>query len=239
MRTSVETSTETGAAAAGFGTTLVISPHLDDAVFGCGELLSRVPGAHAVTVFAGLPPVSTALTDWDRASGFASAADSVRQRRDEDRRALEKLSAKPRWLDFLDAQYGDTPAPAAIAEALLALIAELRPRTVLLPLGLFHSDHALTHEAALAVRRKQPATVAAWLGYEDALYRRRAGLLQARLAKLLAHGIRATPLAVPGDSAAKAGAVRCYESQITALGASACADLSAPEGFWRLEEIEE
>jgi len=34
---------------------LVISPHLDDAVFSCRQLLAQAPGSVVVTVFAGIP----------------------------------------------------------------------------------------------------------------------------------------------------------------------------------------
>ena len=34
---------------------VVLSPHLDDAVLGCGRLLSAHPGATVVTVYAGAP----------------------------------------------------------------------------------------------------------------------------------------------------------------------------------------
>jgi hypothetical protein len=36
---------------------LVVSPHLDDAVFGCGELIASRPGATVARLFAG-PPAS-------------------------------------------------------------------------------------------------------------------------------------------------------------------------------------
>ena len=35
---------------------VVVSPHLDDAVLGCGRFLAVHPGATVVTVFAGNPP---------------------------------------------------------------------------------------------------------------------------------------------------------------------------------------
>ena len=58
------------------------------------------------------------------------------------------------WLDFLDSQYGDTPQADAIADALLRIVRERRPDAVLLPAGLFHSDHALAHDAALRLRQR-------------------------------------------------------------------------------------
>jgi len=52
------------------GPVAVISPHLDDAVFACGELLAARPGSVVITVLAGRPPRDLPLTPWDAASGF-------------------------------------------------------------------------------------------------------------------------------------------------------------------------
>ena len=49
---------------------LAISPHCDDAVFGCGDVLAVHAGAAVVTVFAGSPAPAAALTRWDAAAGF-------------------------------------------------------------------------------------------------------------------------------------------------------------------------
>src|SRR4051812_5407345 len=135
---------------------LVVSPHLDDAVLGCGQLLFRQPGATVVTVFAGRPPAGTALTEWDAASGFSPGDDVVGARRAEDRAALELLGAEPYWLDHLDSQYGASPSVTEVAASLGAVVTTLTPSTVVIPLGLFHSDHALAHAACLYVLRERP-----------------------------------------------------------------------------------
>jgi LmbE family N-acetylglucosaminyl deacetylase len=84
------------------GRTVIVSPHLDDAVFGCGSLIAAHPGATVVTVFAGVPPHGAAASDWDhRRCGFASATRAVTRRREEDRVALSLLEARPAWRDFL------------------------------------------------------------------------------------------------------------------------------------------
>jgi LmbE family N-acetylglucosaminyl deacetylase len=85
---------------------IVVSPHLDDAVLGCGHLLAQRPGAVVITVFAGRPPRRERVTPWDAAAGFGPGDDVVGARRMEDRRALGALGARPLWLPFLDAQYG-------------------------------------------------------------------------------------------------------------------------------------
>ncbi|HEX6364363.1 MAG TPA: PIG-L family deacetylase, partial [Albitalea sp.] len=148
---------------------LVVSPHLDDAVLSCGRRLAAHPGGVVVTVFAGTPRDGERLTDWDARCGFAGAAQAMAARRDEDRAALARLRARPVWLDFLDAQYGETPALEAVREALAHVLGEARPDTVLYPLGLFHSDHLLAHEASRLALAAHPRVRA--LAYEDVPYR--------------------------------------------------------------------
>ncbi|PJX25966.1 hypothetical protein CAP48_08035 [Advenella sp. S44] len=46
---------------------LVISPHYDDAVFSCGELLAKIPSGMVMTVYTGVPEDGDVSTDWDLA----------------------------------------------------------------------------------------------------------------------------------------------------------------------------
>lgn len=219
---------------------LVISPHLDDAALSCADAIWRAPRAAVVTIFAGTPRDAAMQTDWDARSGFASAGEAMRARRAEDAAALQLLAAEPIQLDFLDSQYGDTPTADAVADALENVVREFAPDTVLLPGGLFHSDHVLAHEAALLVRKRLPGLD--WRMYEEAHYRRIAGFLQRRLASLIDIGVQATPLPSRHDAnaaAVKEAAIACYASQLRALAAKVRdghADAFAPECFWRLED---
>jgi LmbE family N-acetylglucosaminyl deacetylase len=219
---------------------LVISPHLDDAVLGCGRWLAAHPGATVLTVFAGAPPhADRCRTEWDRRCGFADAAQATALRRAEDTAALDRLRAEPLWLDFLDSQYGDTPGTRALADALLACFRHLSPRQLLLPLGLFHSDHGLCHDAVLQAASLLP-TPPDLVAYEDAGYRAMPGLLQRRLCTLHQAGIEATPAdddpcTAGGDCAdAKRAAVQAYASQWRALGAGMARDVERPERRWLL-----
>jgi LmbE family N-acetylglucosaminyl deacetylase len=218
------------------GRMMLVSPHLDDAVFSCGDLLDHCPDALVVTVFAGTPDTD-ASTDWDRRCGFGNPTDAMRARRTEDRAALLQLRARPRWLHFLDSQYLATPTAAAIAAAMQALIEETRPDVLIVPMGLFHSDHVLVSDALLPLAATHHAP--AWVVYEDALYRCIAGQLQARLAALASQGIWLSPLTgAPQPGGRKAAAVRCYASQLRALSDGARRDLDDPERFWTLDRIE-
>jgi len=214
---------------------LVISPHLDDAVLSCGRLLISHPGSTVLTVFAGTPQDGQRLTDWDSRCGFDNAAQAMQARRREDVAALALVGATPHWLDHCDSQYGCTPALDQLVESLQAALLDLLPDVVLFPLGLFHSDHLLVHDAsALALGA---LTGALSFAYEDSPYRSKPGELQQRLSALASSGICATParLHADGSEALKAQAVRAYASQLIAFGPHGLDDTAMPERCWRLE----
>jgi len=227
------------------GRILVISPHLDDGVFSCAELLAAHPGSMVLTIFAGVPDEFDELTDWDAACGFASARQAIATRRAEDRAALDLLHAEPCWLDFCDSQYrrdnyhaeSGTGAVDEIATRLRDALHESRAQTILVPCGLFHDDHRLAHAATLPVLRDAPQNN--WLAYEEAQYRRVPGTLQQRLAALAVAGVTATPIDVPLHRGAqtKREAVHRYASQLRGLstpGRPGYLDVFAPERYWRL-----
>jgi LmbE family N-acetylglucosaminyl deacetylase len=220
------------------GKLLVVSPHLDDAVFGCGELLASHPGAVVVTVFAGMPAQTWWAPEWDTACGFSSARQAVVARRREDREALEILRAQPCWLNCLDAQYRGRKPADGTALKLARALRRHEADTVAIPLGLFHEDHKLAHEAAVGLLRMSQGK--RWIAYEDALYRRIPGLKEERLALIERAGIAAEPIGAPpepGLQAHKSRAVRCYASQLRGLasaGRPGHVDVLAPESYWRL-----
>jgi LmbE family N-acetylglucosaminyl deacetylase len=219
---------------------LVVSPHFDDAVISCGAFIAAHPGSVVHTVFSGCP-AEDVTTDWDQHCGFTNAAEAMRERACEDDFALEILGAVADRDDFLDAQYapyGTAPTVESIASKLGEAVRLHAARTLLVPLGLFHSDHELVHRACIDVWNAKPALKC--FAYEDALYRRMSGLLQARLADLAARGISATP--EPGhwranqhDQALKREAVKAYASQLKAFGPEGYDDVFCTERCWKLE----
>lgn len=219
---------------------LVVSPHLDDAALGCAGPLTAAREAFVCNVFTGFPAPSLPLTPWDASCGFASGAQAMQARLEEDGRALQILGACGRHLGFLDSQYAPLPERKRVAEAIVDAIDAIAPEVVLIPMGLHHCDHERVHEAALLARRKRASLV--WLGYEDLPYRRRRGVLQARLVALAHDAIQATPVTwVQTDLEVKARAVAAYASQLRAIEASS---RDEPDGgraaveherFWLLE----
>jgi LmbE family N-acetylglucosaminyl deacetylase len=149
------------------GGIVVLSPHLDDAVFSIGATIAaaaRRNDVRVVTVLAGDPSSVYVAGSWDRRSGFAAHRESVAARRREDARACALVGAEPIWLPFNDEQY---PRGGTDADVLTSLSTVVDGADVLLVPGwpLTHGDHAwltrlcLTHElpvARLGVYVEQP-----------------------------------------------------------------------------------
>jgi LmbE family N-acetylglucosaminyl deacetylase len=221
---------------------VVVSPHLDDAVLGCGRLLAAHPGATVITLYAGAPATyPDPPTPWDTVAGFGPGDDVLAARKEEDRAALAELGATPVWLDFVEHQYLDRPdwvGPEQTVDTLEAAVRAVEPTAVFVPFGLANPDHTATHDAARLVRDRIPELP--WYCYEDMGYQFIPGLLAWRVAQLFKAEVWPTPVAPPvaADGEAKAAAFAHYRSQIRALEADwqLSAKLAAPasEQFWRL-----
>lgn len=221
---------------------VVISPHLDDAVLGCAQLMAAHPGATVITVFAGEPPeYPDPMTRWDTLAGFASGDDVIAARRAEDAKALAELDALPVWLDHVEHQYlprEQWVRADAVVAPLEAAVRAAEPTLVLAPFGLANPDHVVTHEAALAVRERFGSPP--WVCYEDHGYKHIPGMLAWRVSQLFDRGLWPTPTAPPIDTGQerKQAAVSHYVSQLLALEADwqIGPKLAAPspEQYWRL-----
>jgi LmbE family N-acetylglucosaminyl deacetylase len=147
------------------GRVLVLSPHLDDAVFSLGAALAEAARAGAgvtvLTVLAGDPGSGAPAGPWDARAGFATAGEAASARREEDRAACAAIGAAPDWLPYGDAQYGrGTPDDAIWAE-----IAERAAHAdaLLVPgFPLANVDHSWLAELVLA-RVAEIAKVAAYV----------------------------------------------------------------------------
>jgi LmbE family N-acetylglucosaminyl deacetylase len=159
-------------------TTLVVSPHLDDAVL-------SVPGWIRSLALRGERVVVLTV--------FSAGGEEYPERRAEDLAALALLGAEPLHLGLLDApprrgvRRGfrelilcamDDEDAAAVARALVERIAALAPALTLLPLGVGeHIDHRIVHAAH--------TRLAGPLGfYEDRPYARVEHAVTARLLRL-------------------------------------------------------
>ena len=132
----------------------ILSPHLDDAVLSCWHVLTQPGVVVVVNVFAGVPASLGAPAWWDRYTGATDSWERVRERIDEDRRALALTGRTAVNLDFLDEQYREAdelPAPpTAQLERLLAPGARVYAPAAFAD----HTDHALVRAAALELRTR-------------------------------------------------------------------------------------
>ncbi|WGS53942.1 PIG-L family deacetylase [Paraburkholderia sp. D15] len=217
----------------------IVSPHFDDAVFSCGELLAAHPDTAICTVFAA-PPEQEMQTEWDERSGFAGAFQAMHARTLEDNRALEVLDAIPLRMPFRDGQYRDSPSIGKLAAALEETIYRTTANTLLMPLGLHHDDHVRVFEACCEILPR--LSHLQWFGYEEAIHRRTPGVVQARLADLVQRGVVATPaqpsaghtIDAQRRAQLKREAVDAYQSQLQAFGAGNYDDVFAVERYWQL-----
>jgi LmbE family N-acetylglucosaminyl deacetylase len=166
---------------------IILSPHFDDAVLSLGGLLANEGRESIVaTFFAGTPPRPLARL-WDLASGFKDSTEAMRERVEEDRRALNLLGVpddRIRAYAHLDLQYrrekGAPAAPepelqASIQQEIDALIRESGPKPVKvfmpgIEAGKAHPDHVMLKRAALAAARALPADGAEFYLYQDLPY---------------------------------------------------------------------
>ena len=215
---------------------LVLSPHLDDAVLSCGQLLAGAPGAEVVTLFTGGPPSWDGLTAWDEACGFRRGDDVMAVRRREDDAALALLAATPRWHGLTECQYDSSTTVEEVAAAVEQWLPPTPGATVLVPLGLSQPDHLTLGQAWPSVALTRPDL--RWHAYADQPY---AELypeeLDARLAALAAAGWHPTPAQLPtGDRRRKRAAIARYTTQMRALRGSDRLALK-PERYWLVTRI--
>ncbi|HEY3851130.1 MAG TPA: PIG-L deacetylase family protein [Steroidobacteraceae bacterium] len=127
---------------------LVLAPHMDDEVIGCGGTLARhrTSGADVTVVFLtdGRGSGSTSL-----AAAGAADAEIGAIRKDEARRALREIGVEK--IEFLDAPDGGLMAAAArLASRLRSRLDADRPQIVYLPFFLEeHPDHRAASEVLL------------------------------------------------------------------------------------------
>jgi GlcNAc-PI de-N-acetylase len=225
--------------------TVVLSPHLDDAALSCWHVLAG-GDATVVTVFAGVPQPGTRGW-WDGLTGANDSAARVRERLDEDSKALALAGARSVRLDLLDEQYrrnGDVPAVAeAIAEHVRDADAVYAPLGVML-----NRDHTLVRDSALSLRDDVRIYVdhphagmwglPDWVTGEsptagldvDAAWRQ--GMFDAGLDP---GALRPTVHALDEELfERKMEAVRAYETQVAALEREAPLDQLRWEVTWRL-----
>lgn len=139
----------------------VLSPHPDDAVLSCWHLLTGPGDVAVVNVFTAARDDPDGPAWWDRLTGAASSTAHMRERLDEDARALATAGRTAVNLGFLDGQFRREPQPPGEVAARVAEVAG-RGTRLYAPAGLGGiADHECVRAAALELQRA---------GYEVVLY---------------------------------------------------------------------
>lgn len=219
---------------------VIVSPHLDDGVLSCGQLMAALlpQAAHLITVFAGDPPDGEHIwTEYDKKCGFPNARVAVARRRAEDRRACSVLRAQHRHLRFVDSQYGPQPRNGTvdITDAIVRHVQQIPEVGMMLgPIGLQHVDHVTVSSAFL--QAAQQLDVPAWL-YEELPYRVQ-WPEQVPEALTRASAVFNVERDHIGDGAmsTKTVAVANYRSQLWQLDGHSHL---VPERYWRLRKKDE
>lgn len=235
----------------------VVSPHLDDAVLSCGQLLAAHPASHVVTVFSSGPESVDPLPFWDEMCGTFKPGDDVMAiRRQEDDEAMALAGATDHRLGFWDGQYRTAAPvrlarlrPAAVRAArakndvvaladsvrsrLRELVTELDVTTWLVPLGLHRGDHELVASVCLDLVSALPDK--SWVLYEELPYRledpERPRAMLERLREEGSYETRQVELTVEPDLSKKQAMVGCHRSQLLALGDRVQLAVEGPEVF--------
>ena len=131
------------------GRLVVLAPHMDDELIGCGALLASVADGDRVTVVyvtdgTGSPEPPTPWHDVDRAA-------LARTRQEEALAGLEALGVSPDRARFLELPDGRLRRLGPrLRAALTESLAELRPQHVLIPFRMDrHPDHLAVHRSVL------------------------------------------------------------------------------------------
>lgn len=227
------------------GPAVVLSPHLDDAVLSAWSVL-RAPGPLlVVNVCTAIPP-PLPVPRWDRLTGARDAAERMRERIEEDRRALALAGREPLNLDFLDCQYGgEAPSPDEVAAAVAAAVPEASALHAPAAIG-GHADHVSVRAAALELAAASGVPLALYAEWPYAVrfgwphwvtgqapdpqrlpevdWEGALGSIPGGAESLRPEVVHLTE----GEAEAKLGAMRTYATQFTAMDAGDVHRLASP-----------
>ena len=218
------------------GHVLVISPHLDDAVFSCEALLRWARDVTVFTVFSGDTKLGASLSEWDRLCGFSEGDDVMAHRRQEDMNALNLVGATALWGELSEATlHSEALDEEAVRRALIAAIDKVQPTHIVFPLGLSHEDHLTVSQECLSVLSH---TAAEAFTYAERPYSQRAPwAVRRRRTELTRLGWELESVHLPrGHRRSHLEGIRCYQTQLRGLKISALRLGLYPESYWKVSK---
>ena len=131
----------------------ILSPHFDDAVLSCWQLLDGSAEVMVVNVFTAAPPAGTLPPWWDLETGATDPVERMRERREEDAAALALAETPSVEVGLLDNQY--RRVQLRVHEVVQRISMELQPQAIVHAPGVFdgHPDHVLVVDAAVELAR--------------------------------------------------------------------------------------
>lgn len=225
------------------GRLVAVSPCFNDAVVGCAGLLAARADSTVLTVYSGLPLAPHADSAADRDGGVKNGRQAVLDRRARSDRALSLLGVHGVQMDLLHDEYLESGEEGRLTGALASAVSALRPRVVLMPLGLSSAAHVRVSEACLTLRALFQRVE--WVTYEE-VAEAEPGAVQERLAELLGRRILASPLDVLAEVDVERARQRASAARSslaldppgaqpgTEPGTQPGASTSRAERYWRL-----
>ncbi len=209
---------------------VVVSPHFDDAVLSCWNVLDRGrESVTVVTVFGGAPPPGR-LWPWDaKPPGASDSASRVAERKEENRRALATTGSLGVSLELLEVQYAEVGGGRLEPHELEPHL--FNARIVFAPAGVgrevVHPDHATVRDV---VTRLRPDAVL----YADQPYCRFPADLDVAGERT---GYTREIVTISGEAARrKVAAIRCYAGEVQRLEGLA-ERMTRPEEEFRHEVL--
>lgn len=196
-------------------TTVVLSPHTDDAIFSLGAHLATLDDVTIVSVFAGIP---------DDPGGRAKHT----LLRDEHADACRLIGATVVNGDFLDDVYPRTPSMEVFVQAFIHRYC-VAVDAVYFPVGIHHPDHLMVSGCGVNLL---PKIAARAFFYEELPYRMDYPEIATRRLIDLAAANGQLRRQAWGSTLTKRAAVDCYQSQIDA---SVIDRVMRPEYLWELQ----
>ena len=144
---------------------IIISPHLDDAVFSLGGLISKENTKTTIINVFSKVPEKPLFTFWDRMCGFTNSTKAMDTRLREDKLALFGLGIPEnsiKYLSYLDKQYRkdikkyQKEFKLKISCDIEESIKDLLPNNIRLfiPMNALHKDHRLVRDIGIELYKK-------------------------------------------------------------------------------------
>ncbi len=163
---------------------VILSPHFDDAVLSLGGFMAETETPVVVATFFADKPEQVLEASWDALSDFKNSSEAIKNRAEENARALKRTGAQAVNLHYLDLQYRYERDNATEEknrvflekdiEAVITTFSDTYNVALYGPAEfgdlITHPDHKLLHDAFSNVAQKNTSKSVEFFYYEDFPY---------------------------------------------------------------------